>query len=61
MAMRGELLPTHCDVSNQIKAIEDGMNGIVVVDDRFVNELVVRRRYTDGEEKACVTVSVIET
>jgi Holliday junction resolvase RusA-like endonuclease len=60
LALRGELMPTHCDVDNCVKAITDGMNRTVFLDDRFVNELIVRRQYTEVEEKTYVTVSVIE-
>jgi len=59
-ALRGELMPSHCDLDNCVKAISDGMNRAVFLDDRFVNELVVRRQYTEDEEKACVTASLID-
>lgn len=59
-ALRGELMPTFCDVSNQLKALEDGMNGIVYIDNRFVNTISARRQYTDAEEKVSVTASVLE-
>lgn len=60
LALRGEVIPTHCDVDNCVKGLSDEMNGIIFIDDRFINESIVRRQYTDGAEKACVTISLIE-
>lgn len=54
-ALAGKIFPTHCDLDNQIKCINDGLNKIVFEDDRFVNSLIVRREY-GTEDKAIVKV-----
>ena len=48
-ALEGKCFPTHCDASNSLKALEDGMNKIVYIDDRFINSIVLRREYGPEE------------
>ena len=57
-ALAGKLYPTHCDADNQQKAILDGMNEVVYADDRFVNEIIARRKYA-REDKAIVRVRLL--
>ena len=54
-ALAGKLYPTSCDVDNQAKACLDGMNEIVYVDDRFISELSITRKFA-REEKAIIMV-----
>ncbi|MDR2881338.1 MAG: RusA family crossover junction endodeoxyribonuclease [Azoarcus sp.] len=45
-ALAGETLPTtKPDLDNLIKAILDGMAGVVMADDKQVSDLVARKRY----------------
>lgn len=47
-AANGEIIPTtKPDCSNVLKACEDGMNGIVYLDDKQISDLSVRKRYSD--------------
>ena len=46
------------DTSNILKAIEDGMNGIIYVDDRQIKEIHISRIEGDGEG-VDVTVSLL--
>jgi len=55
LALNYKLFPTFCDVDNQIKALLDGMNNIVYVDDSYINSISASRAY-GNEEKAIVTV-----
>lgn len=57
-ALWGKMFPTHCNIDNQIKALCDGMNEIVFVDDRFVNHLIVRREFGE-EDRATMKVRSI--
>lgn len=48
-ALKGEIIPAITpDTSNVLKAVEDGMNGVIYVDDRQISDTKIRRRY--GEE-----------
>jgi Holliday junction resolvase RusA-like endonuclease len=58
-ALRGEIYPTSCDIDNQAKAICDGMNKVVFLDDRFVNSLIARRVYGESDG-AKIIVSMLE-
>ena len=40
---------SRADTSNILKAIEDGMNGIIYVDDRQIKEIHISRIEGDGE------------
>lgn len=45
-ALAGELMPTKKpDIDNVVKAVCDGLNGIVFVDDVQVVDLIARKRY----------------
>ncbi|VVD63619.1 RusA family crossover junction endodeoxyribonuclease [Pandoraea pneumonica] len=58
-AATGEIAATKKpDADNVLKAIKDGLNGVVYVDDNQVIDLRVHKRYSD---KPCVTVLAIET
>lgn len=47
-ALLGEILPaTKPDVDNVVKAIGDGLNGVVWKDDSQVTDLIVRKRYAE--------------
>ena len=47
-AMAGELLPTtKPDVDNIVKAIGDGLNGVVWRDDSQVSDVIARKRYAE--------------
>lgn len=54
MALKGEIFPTNCDIDNQIKALADGMNGVIYEDDRQINSLIVRREF-GPEDKVIIT------
>ncbi len=48
-ALGGAIIPTiKPDCSNVLKAIEDGLNGIVWKDDSQASDIIVRRRYSDA-------------
>lgn len=47
------------DTSNILKAIEDGMNGIIYVDDKQIEEIHISRVKGDGEG-VDVTVSLLK-
>jgi len=47
------------DTSNILKSIEDGMNGIVYIDDRQIKEIHISRIEGDGEG-VDVTVSLLK-
>lgn len=40
---------SRADISNILKSIEDGMNGIVYIDDRQIKEIHISRTEGDGE------------
>lgn len=47
-ALAGELLPTtKPDVDNIVKAIGDGLNGVVWRDDSQVSDVIARKRYAE--------------
>jgi len=50
---------SRADTSNILKSIEDGMNGIVYIDDRQIKEIHILRIEGDGEG-VDVTVSLLE-
>jgi Holliday junction resolvase RusA-like endonuclease len=39
--------PTHCDTSNLIKAVEDGLNEVLWKDDRFIPEIHARKIWSE--------------
>ena len=47
------------DISNILKSIEDGMNGIIYIDDKQIEEIHILRIKGDGEG-VDVTVSLLE-
>lgn len=47
------------DVDNIVKAILDGLNGIVYADDTQVAELVASKKYDDSEERVEVLVETL--
>lgn len=52
-ALAGEILPTRKpDLSNVLKLVEDGLNGIVIVDDVQIVDQSVQKRY--GPQPLCV-------
>ncbi|VVE78152.1 RusA family crossover junction endodeoxyribonuclease [Pandoraea sputorum] len=58
-ALVGEIAATNKpDADNVLKAIKDGMNGVVYEDDSQVVEIRLHKRYSDTP---CVTVLAIET
>lgn len=44
------------DLDNIAKAILDGLNGIIYVDDNQVAQIVASKKYDEGEERVEVTV-----
>lgn len=55
LALEGKLFPTHCDIDNQIKAIQDALTKVVYEDDRLINRLTATRAYAT-EDKAVISV-----
>ena len=49
---------SRADISNILKSIEDGMNGIIYVDDKQIEEIHISRVKGDGEG-VDVTVSLL--
>lgn len=48
-ALRGDIKPSKKpDIDNLAKAVMDGFNGIVWVDDGLVTDLCVKKRYSDN-------------
>jgi len=45
--LAGAKYPRRYDIDNLVKAIFDGMNGIVFTDDRQVTDLVARKTYSE--------------
>lgn len=56
-AINGILKPIHCDLDNCLKAVLDGMNGVVYEDDRRIYKIIASRKFTEGEEGVTVMVS----
>ena len=50
---------SRADMSNILKSIEDGMNGIIYVDDKQIKEIHIIRTEEDGEG-VDVTVSLLK-
>lgn len=48
-ALSGELLPVvKPDIDNYVKAVLDGLNGLLFVDDKQIIELTARKKYSDS-------------
>lgn len=56
---RGRLICVACDLDNQVKAILDGLNGIVFLDDVQVARLDCERRWGVADEVE-ITVNAID-
>lgn len=58
-ALNGELLPVvKPDIDNYVKAVLDGLNGVLFVDDKQIIELTARKKYSESA-KVEVTVWTI--
>lgn len=51
---------TRPDLDNIIKALLDGMNGIVYTDDSQVVAINASKRYASADEEPCVNVKIFE-
>lgn len=57
-ALRNMIVPTnHTDCDNIAKSIMDALNGIAYIDDHYINELHVKKRYGEVEK---VDVAIAE-
>jgi len=60
MALSGAVIPTtKPDCSNVLKAVEDGMNGVVYLDDKQIADLRVSKRYCECPS-VVVTVGALQ-